>query len=349
VRIAVVGAGIFGTTIALHLDAAGFDVELFEKHGRILSAASGINQYRIHRGYHYPRSFETSRYLRNAVGRFLDEYREAVFEGERHLYGIASTGSLTSAQEFVEFMERHDLEYRIVDDDRVEASRVALLVEAHERLLDPHVLAATLGGRLERSHVEVRLQELATERSTSDFDRVVLCGYASAASFFDRDPGLGQVCQFELCEKPVVRMPKDFGRPSIVILDGPFMCIDPVGTSDYFVMGNVVHAIHATNVGLHPAIPERFVSLLDDGVVPAPAFSRFSAFVSAGRRFIPAIARAQQVGSMFTVRTVLPGLEQTDARPTIVRMIDERTISVFSGKLATCVDAADRVTRLLGA
>ena len=25
----------------------------------IMKAASGINQYRIHRGYHYPRSFET--------------------------------------------------------------------------------------------------------------------------------------------------------------------------------------------------------------------------------------------------------------------------------------------------
>jgi len=56
---------------------------------------------------------------------------------------------------------------------------------------------------------------------------------------------------------------------------------------------------------------------------------------------------AEHVGSMVTTRTVFPRLERTDARPTIVRALGERTVSVFAGKLATCVDAADTVVRLL--
>ena len=55
-RIAVVGGGIFGVSAAVKLARAGHQADLFEKQRDILCAASGINQYRIHRGYHYPRN-----------------------------------------------------------------------------------------------------------------------------------------------------------------------------------------------------------------------------------------------------------------------------------------------------
>lgn len=343
----MVGAGIFGITTALRLDAIGIDVELFERGNRVLSAASGINQYRVHRGYHYPRSSETGRYLLQTVDRFRADYGEVLSEGERHIYAIATAGSMTTADEYVRFMESHGLEFREIDDPRIDMSQVDLLIEAREQLLDPNRLAAVCVARLARSCVRLRLGESATETSTDGYDRVVVCGYATANSFFDRNPGLGMVCQFEVCEKPVVTMPLSFGRLSIVVLDGPFMCVDPLGSSDRFVIGNVVHAIHATNVGLHPMVPAHLAPVLDSGVVAPQAFTRIGSFVDAGRRFIPAMAAARHVGSMFTIRAVLPEVEQTDARPTIVRALDERIVSVFSGKLATCVDAADRVARLM--
>ena len=59
-RIAVVGGGIFGTTAALYAARAGHTVHLFEKRPSLLREASGINQYRLHRGYHYPRSTDTA-------------------------------------------------------------------------------------------------------------------------------------------------------------------------------------------------------------------------------------------------------------------------------------------------
>lgn len=346
-RVAVVGAGIFGTTVALRLDGMGLDVDLFERHDGILRSASGINQYRIHRGYHYPRSSETGRYLLDTVGRFESEHREAMFDGECHLYGIASEDSLTSAGQFIAFMEQHDLPYQTTEDPRVDGSRIDLLIKARERLVDPQRLTTLISGRLGRSGVRLRLGETATETSTIGYDRVVVCGYATAGTFFDRNSGIARPSQFEVCEKPVVAMPPTFGRPSIVILDGPFMCIDPLGSGGVFVMGNVIHAIHATNVGLRPEVPDHIMPVIDSGVVPPPEFSRFDAFIESGRRFIPAMAEARHLGSMFTVRAVLPGLDHTDARPTVVTAVDERIVSVFSGKLATCVDAADRVAALL--
>ena len=50
---------------------------------------------------------------------------------------------------------------------------------------------------------------------------------------------------------------------------------------------------------------------------------------------------------MFVLRVVLPYVEATDARPTQVTRIDERTVSVFSGKVVTAVDAASEIVALV--
>ena len=63
--------------------------------------------------------------------------------------------------------------------------------------------------------------------------------------------------------------------------------------------------------------------------------------------FFPEIECAEHIGSMFTVRAVPPRVENTDARPTQVNKIDDKTISIFSGKITTCVEAANEVKKII--
>ena len=56
---------------------------------------------------------------------------------------------------------------------------------------------------------------------------------------------------------------------------------------------------------------------------------------------------AKYVGSSFCIKTVLPNNDSTDARPTIVKRIDEKIITIFSGKITTCVEAANQVQNLI--
>ena len=74
-KIAVIGAGLFGSTIAIALASEGYDVELFDLKDDILSSASGINQYRLHRGYHYPRSVSTAISSKLADPFFCEKYK----------------------------------------------------------------------------------------------------------------------------------------------------------------------------------------------------------------------------------------------------------------------------------
>jgi hypothetical protein len=130
-------------------------------------------------------------------------------------------------------------------------------------------------------------------------------------------------------------------------MDGPFMSVGPVGRSDMFVLGHVVHSIHSTNDGYEPEIPDALQPYIDGGIVRGPRVTRFGKFVEAGAQFIPALAQAQHIGSMYTIRTVLPHRDTTDERPTLVSRVEDKIIQVFSGKLGNCVEAAKAVTELI--
>jgi len=132
------------------------------------------------------------------------------------------------------------------------------------------------------------------------------------------------------------------------VQDGPFTCIDPLGRTGLTLMGNVVHAIHHGNVGKLPEIPDEFREVLDNGIIKNPKITKVKNFLNAAEKFFPGIKQsAQHIGSMYTIRTVPPYREYDDARPTIVEQINDRIISVFSGKIPTCIDAAEEVLNIV--
>ena len=85
-RIAIVGGGIFGLTTAWYLAKEGLKVDVFEKEHDVFQAASGINQFRLHRGYHYPRSKETILDCMTGEEKFREYYPEVIIENEKGHY-----------------------------------------------------------------------------------------------------------------------------------------------------------------------------------------------------------------------------------------------------------------------
>ena len=112
-----------------------------------------------------------------------------------------------------------------------------------------------------------------------DDDYVINSTYANLNQLLSEDKQKDY--QFELCEKPVIKLPEQYKNKSVVIMDGPFMCIDPLGDSDLHVMGNVVHAIHSTNVGKFPEYDKKFDDLLNKGIVKNPSITNIDKFIEA--------------------------------------------------------------------
>ena len=126
-------------------------------------------------------------------------------------------------------------------------------------------------------------------------------------------------------------------------MDGPFMCIDPFGDTGLHVMGNVVHAIHSTNVGKFPEYDSKFDDLLNNGIVKNPSVTNIDKFIDSAKMFFKDIESAEHIGSMFTIRTVLPNRDKDDARPTLVENPTDNIFNLFSGKIGTCVSATEEL------
>src|SRR3989338_5365492 len=108
-KIAVIGGGIFGVTTAFTL-GNDHNVELFERYDDILTAASGSTQFRVHRGYHYPRSKETVLGIINSENSFNKIFFDAIVYDYEHYYCIAKKNSLTTAEQFINFCHKYRLE-----------------------------------------------------------------------------------------------------------------------------------------------------------------------------------------------------------------------------------------------
>lgn len=346
-KIAVIGGGIFGTTTAIKLSESGFNVELFEKLPNILSAASGINQYRLHRGYHYPRSKTTAISSVVAEPLFKNEYKDAVTTDSNHYYAIAKEGSFVTGEQFLKFCNECNLDYKVSNLSIINHDNIDVVIQAEEELLNPNTLRSLVWEKLKKNNIQVNLNTEVDSTIFDNFDLVINATYANLNFITDRFPEAKKEYQFELCEKVVLKLPDEFKGISLVIMDGPFMCIDPYDTTGFHVMGNVVHAIHHTNTGIFPEIPDEFKPLLNKGIIKNPSITNIDKFIKSASYFMPNITQAEHVGSMYTIRTVLPNVHQTDERPTLVYKVNDQLINVFSGKIGNSVEAANLVLNLV--
>ena len=340
-KVLVVGGGIFGTTASVVLATSGFNVTLHEELNGIMKCASDINQYRLHRGYHYPRSKETAQECLDGLKSFKRKYGASVVNGDvNHFYAISSHDSFISSEEYIKFLDEMGLEYNLHEP----FNGTDLTIEADEQLFDSDKLRIQATQKMKGAGVNVVLNKHTTKEDFEDYDYVVIATYAKMNELLDEP----RQYQYEVVEKPVVKLPEWYKDKSIVVMDGPFMCLDPFKDTSFHVLGHVEHAIHSTNVGHYPMVLNKdIVGYLNSGVIPNPKFTKIQKFIDAGMEFFEDFDKLEHIGSMFTVRTVLAHRDHDDARPTLVRKENYNTFSIFSGKIGTCVQAANQLVEMV--
>jgi len=345
-NVAVIGGGIYGTTTALELDKRGVSVDLYEKNVDIMMAASLTNQWRLHKGYHYPRSKSTSKLCKQSASLFADRFPEAIITETDHYYCIAKERTKTTPDEFLAHCNELGLEYERLDSGLVCHDKIDLSVRVPENRIDPKALRKQVRDELIQSDVSVHLNTKIDDISSLSHDYIVVAAYSNTNKLVGNKTKFGQEYKHQVVEKPLVRLPTEFGKKSVVIMDGPFMCVDPYGKTGAFLLGNVVHAIHEETVAETPDFSNKYNQLLDCGLVSNPEITKFDDFVQSGIEFMPNLKDAKHIGSYYTIRTVLADVEDTDARPTIIGQ-DGNVFKLFSGKLASSVPSSREVASMI--
>lgn len=357
----VVGGGFYGAAIAVYLARSrGFGrVLLVERGQALLTRASYHNQARVHNGYHYPRSFTTAYRSRVNLPRFVSDWPAAVRTDFTKLYAIARRNSKVTSRQFERFCR--DIGARI----EAAPATLASLFNPHfiertylveEYAFDACVLRAWAERELRESGVEVRLatQALAVDAAPAGGLTVTLTGGADAYQvhtfgvFNCTYSGLNQLggsfgttrtgLKHELTEMALMDVPAPFKDLGVTVMDGPFFSLMPFPARGLHTLSHVRYTPHLQwedEPGLDP-----YRRMQDYGRA-----SRADRMVRDVARYMPLVAQARHVDSLFEVKTVLQKNEGDDGRP----ILFERhaglpgAYSILGGKIDNIYDVLEKL------
>ncbi|MGC1613943.1 MAG: FAD-dependent oxidoreductase [Candidatus Acidiferrum sp.] len=331
-KIAVAGAGIYGATAAIRLSERGHRVHLFDPLG-VLRAASAINQYRIHAGYHYPRSAETIAEIGGARAEFAEAFAPAIVQNSRHYYAIPKENSLTPPDLYETVMSKHGLPLRPCRPDWMNFNFIDKCYEVEENIYDPDVLRSLVEARLSTQNIRLQQREFTPEMRP-DYDFVVWAAYGLGPS-----RGLFKAAKYQVAEKMLIELPPKLHGVALVVVDGPFTGFDPYGNSVHSLFGSAKNTNHWTTTNSSDPIPAPYAGILNRPDFEPVPFTRFAAMRADCCLSVPAAKDAVYIGSRFTIRVVEDNPEQ-DRRILYVREGAPGEIHIFSGKVVSAVKAA---------
>jgi voltage-gated potassium channel Kch len=334
-KIAIAGAGIYGATAAIRLAERGHRVSLFDPLG-LMRAASAINQYRVHSGYHYPRSPETITETLEARREFIEAFAPAIVRSSRHYYAIPREGSRTLTQEYEHVMRSHALPLHACRPDWMNFEYIDQCYEVEENIYDPDLLRSVIQSRLDALGIKFE-QSVFLRETREDYDFVVWATYGMGAS---RD--IFKIAKYQVAEKILIALPAALQGIALVVVDGPFTAFDPYGSSHHSLFGSAKHTNHWTTSDPEDPIPENYLRVLNQSEFVPVADTRFEAMREDCCLAVPAVKDAKYIGSRFTLRVVEDNPEH-DRRILYVRDGLPREIHIFSGKVVSAVKAARMV------
>ena len=331
-KIAIAGAGIYGTTAAIRLAESGHHVSLFDPLG-ILRAASAINQYRVHAGYHYPRSPETIRETLEVRDEFIAAFAPAIVRNSSHYYAIPHQGSRTSQAEYESIMRSHGLKLRPCRPDWMDFNYIDQCYEVDESIYDPDLMRTLVESRTKALGIKLHQRQFLTEMRP-DYNFVIWATYGMGPS-----GKIFKIAKYQVAEKILVELPPPLRGMALVIVDGPFTAFDPYGSSTHSLFGSAKHTNHWTTTDPAEQIPVRYSGILNQKDFVKVPFTRFEAMRTDCSLAVPMAGEAKYLGSRFTMR-VVENNPESDRRTLYVHEDLPGDFHIFSGKVVGAIKAA---------
>jgi hypothetical protein len=348
-QVIVIGAGIFGVTIALEL-AKNHKVTLIEMNSDILQNASRVNHSRLHFGFHYPRSRATVMQCLEGYKLFSDYFSNAITSDFENYYMIEKN-SIIDSRCYERFCDSLNLEYKSqypkmdIDFDRIEASYLV-----KEPIFDYNQVKLKLTRELMRSGVRLFLGKKIVDRKyLMDYDVIINTTYFNV----NKINGILELPQTKLRLQTVVIpiFQSNMQRIGLTVMDGKYCSIMPKGFNyNMFLLYHAAESvIFETENEVIPdiwyygkqIIKNRFFKGIYDKTIIR---YQVNSIVKYSHKYFRFLKECEIIDYWQTVRA-LP-INDDDERLSEVTMTErgnQKIISILSGKISTCLLIAKKI------
>ena len=334
-KLAVIGSGFFGITLGLVLSKK-HEVDIYEKENSILNGASSSNQFRFHLGYHYPRSQKTMHEINKSKDLFISYFGKKIFGKTFNYYLVANT-SKTSYKKYEQFLIKNNLYY--VNKNLFSNNKfIEKTILTKEKILNIFNFKKIVIDKIKKSNLNLKLKKEFNKKNLEEYDKVIIATYSNN-NLLLRKLGIKKLSdyKFQLVEKILVKLPKQYSKKSFIVIDGNYVCVDPYLGTKYHLLSDVKLSKLETTIGKFPTFKNKNKKYLNKGIIKNIKISRFNKFINRSSSYLPFLREAKYIGSMYVVRTIKKNKEKTDERTSSVNFHSNKILSVLSGKWNNCV------------
>ena len=363
----VIGGGFFGCAIARHIRPLFREVHLLERDEDLLLRASYANQARVHHGYHYPRSILTALRSRVNFSRFLEDYPECIDRSFHKYYAIARHASKVTAHQYRLFCERIGAPAapapaairRLFNPDLIED-----VFAVEECAFDATKLRSHLRQAMDECGVHVHLRTRVRRVQPAPHDRVAVvadapggpaeftgnhvfnCTYSELNHVLVQSNQPVIPLKHEFTEMALIEPPEELAHLGVTVMCGPYFSTMPFPPRNAHTLSHVRYTPHfawADDDATFESAYERFER--------TPKRSAFAHMIRDAQRYIPTLAKARQLDSIWEVKTVLPLSEIDDSRPILFRKDHgmPNFHCILGGKIDNIYDGLHEIDALLAA
>ncbi|MBT9138325.1 MAG: hypothetical protein DDT31_00877 [Syntrophomonadaceae bacterium] len=159
-----------------------------------------------------------------------------------------------------------------------------------------------------------------------------------------------------MCEMALVSLPAKYNSIGVTIMDGNFCAIMPFGFSGYQTISDVRRTPHERSDSDLPVFKctkqsdgcnsENVDVCSECSHVPSTNFYKM---VSFAQQYLPYAKHLKLVKPMFTIKTILNYVEDTDARPSRIYRYNEAEnyFVLVAGKVDTVIDLVEDLVKML--
>ena len=367
----IIGGGFFGAYLGYLLKKKNkkASVVIVEREKGLLKRASYNNQARIHKGYHYPRSFLTAFSSNKNFDTFVDEFKECIVNDFEKYYAVGKIQSKITAAQFKVFCKRIGAPIEVAPSHVKSLFNPGLVEEvflAKEYAFNADILKDLMIKKLKQSKIDILLQhevikvnqkkiskskqfletELLDLKTKKKFairsEYIFICAYSNINTILHNSNIEKIDLKQEMTEMPLIKIPKEINGKGITIVCGPFFSVMPFPTRGVYSIHHVRYTPHYHWYDVNTKINNQ----KHYEIAKKKLKTSFNRIIKDVSRYIPCMAKAKYVDSIWEIKTILPRNENDDGRPILFKINVgnvKNLICIMGGKLDNIYDLEDRL------
>ena len=347
-KIAIIGAGIFGITAAIKLSKfKDFNVDVFEKCNSIFQGATYANHNRHHYGFHYPRSQKTLDEINSSKDEFEFYYKDSLFYNFQNLYAISKKSNVNKFS-YQDFMNKNNLKYKEIKISQklFNKKKISSVYKVREAVYDYNILKDITKRRIKNkfkiflNHNLISTKYLKKKyllnfshgkiKVRKNYDFVINACYSNINQILDIFKIKNKSYEYNLQQLAIISF-DNLKKTGITVMDGNYPSFLPIPKTNKYLFAHVVKSQLIKEISKSNLFNN--VNYIKDN---------YESIYQESKKYLPVLHKSKYHGSIFVNRVVIKN--KNDDRVSDLIYHKKNFISILGGKVITCEKTSNEIS-----